>query len=140
MIDRLAADAVLLLHLAFIAFVTLGAALAVRWRWLPIVHLPAAAWGVYVELSGRICPLTWLENYFRVRAGQAGYADSFVEHYLLGLIYPEGLTRPTQWLLGGVVLVANLLLYGWVIRRRRILHNERRDHDRAERDSTGVRK
>lgn len=126
MIDRLAADATLLLHLAFIAFGTLGAALAVRWRWMPIVHLPAAAWGVYVELSGRICPLTWLENHFRVRAGQAGYADSFVEHYLLQLIYPEGLTRPTQWLLGGVVLVANLLLYGWVIRRRRILHNERR--------------
>jgi hypothetical protein len=123
---RLAADAVLLLHLAFIVFALLGAALVARWRWIVWLHLPAAAWGAFVELSGRICPLTYLENACRLQAGLSGYADSFVEHYLLRMIYPEGLTRETQFVLAGVVLAVNLALYGWLIgsgrlfRRRRI--------------------
>lgn len=119
MFFRLAADAVLLLHLAFILFVLLGGALAVRWRWLPVIHLPAAAWGFYVEISGRGCPLTGLENRFRILAGQSGYTDSFVEHYLLALIYPSGLTREIQWLLAGVVLAVNLAIYAWLWQRRR---------------------
>lgn len=117
---RLAADAVLLAHLAFIAFALLGAALIACWRWLVWLHLPAAAWGAFVEMSGRICPLTHLENAWRARAGQSGYADSFIEHYLLAVIYPDGLTREIQWLLAGVVLIVNLALYGWLIASRRL--------------------
>ena len=119
MFFRLAADGVLLLHLAFILFALLGAAMAVRWRWLPLVHLPAAAWGVFVELTGRICPLTYLENFLRIKAGQSGYTESFIEHYLLNIIYPSGLTREIQFALAATVVVVNIAIYGWLISRRR---------------------
>lgn len=118
MLTRLAADAVLLLHMGFILFALLGGLLAFRWRWLPLVHLPAAGWGFFVELSGRACPLTYLENHFRLQAGQAGYTGSFVEHYLLGVIYPDGLTRELQFALAGVVLLVNAAVYAWLWRRR----------------------
>jgi len=116
---RLAADAVLLFHLAFILFVLLGAALVARRRWLVLVHAPVAAWGFFVEASGRGCPLTMVENYFRLRAGQAGYSEGFIEHYLLRFIYPAGLTRDTELVLAGVVLVVNAVLYGWAFSSRR---------------------
>ncbi|MFC5768284.1 DUF2784 domain-containing protein [Thauera sinica] len=114
---RLAADAVLLLHLAFILFVLLGGLLALRWRRAPLVHLPAAAWGIYIELSGGICPLTPLENRLRAAAGQAGYEGGFVEHYLLALIYPAGLTHEIQFVLAAVVVGVNLAVYALVLRR-----------------------
>lgn len=116
---RLAADGVLLLHLAFIVFALLGAALAVRWPRILLAHLPAAAWGFFVELSGRVCPLTILENQLRLKAGQSGYTESFIEHYLLQLIYPSGLTRDVQLALAGVVVVVNLAIYGWLFFRWR---------------------
>jgi hypothetical protein len=116
---RLAADGVLLLHLAFILFALVGAAAALRWRWIPLVHLPAAAWGFFVELTGRVCPLTYLENHLRIQAGQSGYTESFIEHYLLDVIYPSGLTRDIQLVLAGVVVVVNAALYGWLWTRRR---------------------
>ncbi len=119
MFHRLAADAVLLLHLAFIVFVVAGGLLALRWRWAPLLHLPAAAWGAFVELSGRICPLTPLENALRLQAGQAGYEGSFIEHYLLALIYPAGLTHGIQFVLAALVLGVNIAVYAWVWRRRR---------------------
>ena len=119
MLLHIAASAVLLLHLVFILFALLGATLAARWRWLPFLHLPAAAWGFYVELSGRICPLTYLENYFRRRAGLAGYSESFIEHYVLNLIYPSGLTREVQFILAGFVLGCNIAIYAWLLLRRR---------------------
>ena len=119
MLFRLAADAVLLIHLLFILFALLGAALALRWRWMPYIHLPAAAWGFFVEVTGRICPLTYLENYFRIQAGQSGYAESFIEHYLLAVIYPAGLTREIQFALAGVVAVVNAIIYGWLLLQRR---------------------
>jgi hypothetical protein len=114
---RFAAEAVLLLHLAFIAFVVAGGALAVRRRWLVVVHIPAAAWGFFVELTGRICPLTYAENFLRMRAGQSGYAESFIEHYLLAMIYPSGLTRGAQFVLAVVVVSINVLIYAWLYRR-----------------------
>lgn len=119
MLDRLAADAVLVLHLAFIVFVLLGGLLALRWRRAPWLHLPAAAWGGYIELSGGLCPLTPLENSLRRAAGEAGYAGSFIEHYLLPVIYPAGLTQEIQYLLAAIVLGMNALAYGWVWGRRR---------------------
>lgn len=122
MFFRLAADTVLALHLAFILFALLGAIFAIYWRWIPVVHLPAAAWGAYVELTGRICPLTDLENYLRVRAGLSGYAESFIEHYLLAILYPAGLTREFQFELASVFIAVNLGLYGWIFVRNRNLH------------------
>ena len=119
MFFRLAADAVLTLHLAFIVFVVCGGLLALRWRWVPWLHVPAALWGFFVEITGRICPLTPFENALRVQAGQGDYSGGFVEHYLLPVIYPAGLTRGTQLVLAGVVVAANLVVYGWLVRRRR---------------------
>jgi hypothetical protein len=115
MLYRLAAEAVLLLHLAFIAFVLLGAVCVMRWRRLAAIHLAAVAWGVFVELTGRICPLTYAENFLRMRAGQSGYADGFIGHYLLAAIYPAGLTRDIQWVLAGVAVAVNVAIYGWLL-------------------------
>ncbi|MGR9107238.1 MAG: DUF2784 domain-containing protein [Gammaproteobacteria bacterium] len=119
MLARLAADATLLVHFAFIALAVFGGILAVRWRWIPLVQLPAAAWGAYVELSGRICPLTYLENHFRRLAGQGGYSESFIERYLLQIIYPSGLTREVQLVLTGLVIVVNAVIYGLILLRRK---------------------
>lgn len=115
---RLAADGVLLLHLAFILFALVGGALAARWRWMPWVHLPAMAWAIFVEFTGRICPLTYLENELRLRAGQSGYTTSFIEHYLLDVIYPAGLTRELQFGLAATVVVVNIAIYVWLVLRR----------------------
>jgi hypothetical protein len=119
MLHRLAADLTLLVHFAFILFVVGGALLVLRWPALVWLHLPAAIWGAWIEISGRLCPLTTLENRFRLDAGLEGYEESFVEHYLLPVIYPGGLTRSLQlWLATGVVFV-NVLLYGYLLLRRR---------------------
>ncbi len=120
---RLAADCVLLVHLAFILFALLGATMTVWWRWVPLVHLPAAAWGFFVEFTGRDCPLTHLENYLRIKAGLSGYTESFIEHYLLAIIYPAGLTREIQFALAGVVIFVNIAIYGWLIVRKRVSHS-----------------
>ena len=119
MLYRVCAEAVLLLHFAFIAFVLLGGLLALRWRWIVAVHLPAAAWGCFVELTGRICPLTYAENYLRNRAGDSGYSQGFIEHYLLPIIYPAGLTQRIQLLLAGFVVLVNALIYACLLLRRR---------------------
>ena len=116
---RLAAEGVLLLHLAFIVFVVLGGALAARWRWLVWAHLPAATWGFFIELTGRACPLTYAENYLRIRSGESGYAESFLEHYLLAIIYPAGLTREVQFGLAALVVIVNVAIYGWLFHARR---------------------
>lgn len=119
MTARLVADAVLILHLAFILWAIFGG-LAVLWRrWALWAHLPALVWGIWIELSHGICPLTPLENYFRDRAGQAGYEGGFIEHYLVSLIYPAGLTPTHQfWMAFGLVLI-NVGIYIFVWRRWR---------------------
>ena len=117
MFYRISAEAVVLLHFTFIAFVLFGATLAVRWRWIVALHLPAAAWGFFVEMTGRICPLTYAENYLRNRAGQSGYSQGFIEHYLLPVIYPAGLTQQIQFVLAGAVVLVNVLAYGWLLHR-----------------------
>jgi len=114
---------VLAVHLGFILFVVAGAALvARRYRLLPL-HLAAVAWGIALEATGAACPLTGLENHLRMLAGTAGYAGGFVDHYLVALIYPSGLTRAMQWGLAGIVLVLNAVLYARVVR------GPRRDRD-----------
>jgi hypothetical protein len=115
---RLAADAVLLLHLAFVVFVVLGGVLVLRWRKVAWVHLPAAAWGALVEFSGWICPLTPLEIALRQAAGDAAYAGDFVEHYIVALLYPESLTRDLQVTLGVAVVLLNAAIYGAVLLRQ----------------------
>ena len=119
MSDRLLADAVAVLHLAFIAFALAGGAL-VLWRahfaW---VHLPAVAWAAFIEFTGRVCPLTPIENALRQRAGQRGYAGGFVEHYVIPLVYPAGLTPAIQVAIGALVVAVNVGVYAAVVRRRR---------------------
>jgi len=119
MVYRLLADVVLIIHLIFVVFVVLGGLLVWRWQSLAWVHIPAALWGTYIEISGRVCPLTPLENHLRRLGGESGYADSFVEHYLWGILYPAGLTSNTQLLLAAVVVAANLAIYGGLLFRRR---------------------
>ena len=112
-----AADAVLVVHLLFIAFVVLGGLLVLRWHRLAWLHLPAAAWGAIVELLHLQCPLTPLENNLREAAGQAGYEGGFIAHYLIPTIYPAGLTPRIQLGLGVFVLLLNALIYAWVLLR-----------------------
>lgn len=119
MSDRFLADALVLVHLLFIVFVVLGGLPVLRWPRLALAHLPAVCWGALVELTGRECPLTPLENRWRQAAGEAGYRGSFIEHYLLPIIYPAELTRGLQIAMGAVVIVVNLSLYGWLVHRYR---------------------
>lgn len=126
MVHRALADLLAVAHLAFIGFVVLGGLLAFHRWWLALLHLPAAVWGVFIEVSGGFCPLTPLENELRRLSGSAGYPGGFVEHYLLPLIYPTGLTREIQLVLAVLVLLANLVVYGfvahhWVGQRRKKL-------------------
>jgi hypothetical protein len=118
MVFRVLADLTVVLHLAFVAFVVLGGILVARWPRVAWVHLPVTAWGAWVEFAGWICPLTPLENALRVRGGEAGYSSSFVEHYVMPILYPAYLPRELQYALGGFVLLANALVYGFVVRRR----------------------
>ena len=116
---RLLADAVLLLHFAFVAFVALGGLLVLhRWKFVWL-HLPAAAWGAFVEFYLRVCPLTPLENWLRVRGGGATYGGGFIAHYIEPVIYPPGLTPGMQLGLGSVLVIANILVYAWGWRRHR---------------------
>jgi hypothetical protein len=119
MLFRIAADLTLVVHLAFIVFVVAGALLVLRHRRLAWLHLPAAVWGAWVEIAGKICPLTLLENRLRLLAGQEGYGGSFIEHYLVPVIYPSGLTRAAQLWLAALVVIVNLILYGYLLLRER---------------------
>ena len=121
MTDKILADLVVVLHFLFIVFAMIGGVLALRWRWIPWLHLPCVAWGAAVELTGRVCPLTPLENALRAAGGAAGYTGGFIEHYLLAAIYPAGLTRDMQLLLAGVLLGLNATVYFFVWRQAR--HN-----------------
>lgn len=109
---------VVAVHLAFVVFATLGGLLAVRWPRIAWVHIPCAAWAAFVEFSGRICPLTPLENALRARAGLDDYSGDFVAHYVLPVLYPAGLTRDAQIAIGLFVVALNVVAYGWVLRRR----------------------
>ena len=113
---RLAADAVVLAHLAFILFVVFGGLLALRWPALKWLHLPAALWGALIELGGWECPLTRWENLLRGRAGGAGYGGGFVDHYIVRAIYPAGLTRGIEYALAAAVATINIAIYIYVRR------------------------
>ncbi|MHB8707575.1 MAG: DUF2784 domain-containing protein [Desulfuromonadales bacterium] len=124
MSSRLVADFIVIVHLAFIVFVILGGLLALRWRPVVLLHLPAVLWGALIEFTGGICPLTPLEQRLRQAAGETGYGGGFVEHYVIPVIYPHWLTRPTQLALGLFVIAVNLAVYSWLVWRW--LHGRRR--------------
>lgn len=107
----LLADLVLLLHACFVLFVLAGGLAVLRWRRIVWLHLPAALWGVAIEMGGWICPLTYLENHLRRLGGGAGYNVTFIERYLEPLLYPLGLTRHTQLVFGLTALLVNLAVY-----------------------------
>ncbi len=117
MFYRIMADGLVLFHLFYIGFVVLGGLLIYKWRWLVLIHLPAVAWSALVELQNWYCPLTPLEQQFRLAGGEAGYSGGFVEHYIFPLIYPAGLTREIQIMLGVFVIAINLLIYSRLILR-----------------------
>jgi hypothetical protein len=119
MVYRAAADGVLILHAAFVLFVTVGGLLLLRWAKLAWLHVPAVVWAAFIEFTGRICPLTPLEVSLRQSAGDAGYAGDFIEHYIVSLLYPDGLTRDTQTTLGALVVAVNVLIYVAVAMRWR---------------------
>ncbi len=119
MLYLLAANLVMLLHFAFIVFALFGSLAVLRWPTLAWVHLPVVGWGVLVAVMGWVCPLTPLENRLRQAGGQNGYSESFIEHYLAALIYPEGLTRQMQITLGMVLLLVNIGAYAWLYWRSR---------------------
>ena len=120
MIFRLLADATVVVHLAFVAFVVLGGLLVWRWPRIAWAHVPAAVWGATIEFAGWICPLTPFENWLRERGGEAAYTSSFVERYLLPVLYPSALSRELQWTLGGFVIAINVAVYCVVLRKARL--------------------
>ena len=113
------ADLVLVLHATFILFVVFGGLLIFWRRRLVWLHIPAAAWGILIELQGWVCPLTYLENDLRAAAGGTAYAGGFTDHYLVPLVYPSGLTHETQVLLGLAALFVNAIIYTLVWRTKK---------------------
>lgn len=118
MVHRLLADAVLVIHFAFVLFVVLGGLLVLRWPRLAWIHVPVALYGAMIEFAGFICPLTPLENSLRRSGGEAGYEGGFIEHYITAALYPAGLTRQIQIALGIAVLALNAGIYGVLVWRR----------------------
>ena len=119
MIWSLLADGLVILHFAFTAFVIFGGFLTWRWPRIALLHLPALAWGCWVEVSHSICPLTPLENHFRHLGGEAGYHGGFLVHYLVRVLYPPGLTWHIQWYLAAALIAINLVAYWRLVRRWR---------------------
>jgi hypothetical protein len=115
---RLLADLVLVLHLAFLVLVVLGGLLVFRWRWFAWIHLPAAIWGGFVEVTGRVCPLTVLENWLLQAGGSSGYEHGFIDQYVVPIVYPPGLTREIQLVLAALLVLVNGAIYVMAWRRR----------------------
>ena len=115
MFYHILANLVVVIHLVFVIFAVLGAVLIIWRRWIVWLHIPAFLWSVWIEFTGGICPLTPLENWFRIKAGQGGYKGDFVATYLLPVLYPAGLTRNVQLILAMMVVVLNVALYGSII-------------------------
>ena len=118
MIYRLAADAVLVLHFGFVVFVVFGGLIVWKYPLAAWAHIPAALWGIGIEIIGAVCPLTYLEVALRQQAGELGYETGFIEHYVAPILYPQGLTRAVQLMLAAAVIVINSLIYGIVVRTK----------------------
>ncbi len=121
---RVLADLVVATHLVFMLYALFGGLLRLWKTWSVFVHAPTAIWITVVAFRGWICPLTPLENTLRFAAGEAGYEGSFVEHYLIPVIYPSGLTRANQSLIGVVAVAVNIAVYVFVFYRLRQRRSE----------------
>ncbi len=119
MLEHWLANLVLLVHFGFVVFVCLGGVAVLRWPRLAWLHLPAVAWGVLIELTGWVCPLTPLENTLRRSAGEAGYEGGCIHHYITSVLYPGNLTRIAQVVLAIAAVGVNAAVYLWLWRRRR---------------------
>ena len=109
----------LLLHLSFILFVIFGAILILKFKKIIYFHIPAVAWGAYIELSHSICPLTHLENYFLKKAGKEQYSVDFIENYIFKIIYPPALNYEIQTYLGVILIFVNLVIYYYIVKKSR---------------------
>ena len=117
MFDRFLADAIVVVHLIFVMYAVFGGVLVLKWVYTVYSHVPALLWGIAVEVNGWICPLTPLENELRAKAGLTGYAGGFVEHYVLPVLYPDNLTRFDQYVLAALLILVNVVVYAFVIRK-----------------------
>jgi hypothetical protein len=137
MIYSFLADLLVVLHLTFILFVLFGSLLVLKWERLFWFHLPAIVWGITIEISGWICPLTPLEVDLRKMAGEQGYSGSFIMEYLIPILYPSGLTREIQWVLGVIVVLTNLVLYAFILKKRSSFKNKlNSDNPKIQQNST----
>ena len=112
---ELAADLTLIVHFAFIIFVVFGALLFFVSTKIIYVHVPALIWGIYIELTHSVCPLTYLENWFLQKANLTTYSEGFIQNYLVPIVYPKNLTEDLQTYLGIVLIVINMIMYGLII-------------------------
>ena len=110
-----AADLTLIVHFAFIIFVVFGALLFVVSTKIIYVHVPALIWGIYIEITHSICPLTYLENWFLQKANLTTYSEGFIQNYLVPIIYPKNLTEDLQTYFAIALIVANMVMYGLII-------------------------
>ena len=122
MVYSIFADLVVVIHLGFVIFAVLGAVLIIWRRWIIWLHLPGLLWAVWIEITGGICPLTPLENWFRTKGGQGGYEGNFVAAYLLPVLYPAGLTRNVQFIIAMMIIVINVAIYGSIFYKRSRKH------------------
>ncbi len=112
------ADFVLVIHTLFIVFVVFGGLIVLKWHRIIWFHIPCVIWGALIEFFGWICPLTYLENYLLELGNANSYEGSFIQHYLIPIVYPSGLTTDIQILLGSAVIVINLFIYYIIWRNR----------------------
>ena len=115
---ELFANLTLIIHLNFILFVIFGGLLYFKFSKIIYIHVPALLWGIYMELTNSICPLTYLENWFLNKSGLTTYPDDFMRNYLFPIIYPKGLTADIQIYLGIILIAINILIYGLIIRNK----------------------
>ena len=108
------ANLTLIAHFIFILFVVFGGLIFFIFPKIIYMHLPALLWGIYIELTNSVCPLTYLENWFLYKGELSTYSNDFINNYLFPIIYPESLTAEIQIYLGTLLIVINILIYGLI--------------------------
>ena len=113
---ELFANLTLIIHLIFILFVIFGGLLFFIFSKIIYIHFPALLWGIYIELTNSICPLTYLENWFLYQGGLTTYSNNFINNYLFPIVYPISLTTNFQIYLGVILIVINIFIYGLIFK------------------------
>ena len=109
------ANITLVIHITFVLFVIFGSLLFFVTPKVIYLHLPSLVWGSYVEFSGSICPLTYLENWFLYQGNLTTYSNSFIQNYILPIIYPKNLSSELQIYLGTALIIINIIFYLLII-------------------------